>query len=231
MELLIIDNINESQNSAIFFELRDAGHNVYGINSIIEYISEIKKLYINVSSNCDRIKSIVKNHIGANSKTLQTSCYKSLHNYAGEIKDKIETIKIKSEKSKVSLPMNFLTRPDNSVLQKCEAEIIAENIMAILDRTQGIFRELSWEEYKIERLKDKEFTESEKLYFDKVQPYTISGEMANSFSANWYEDISHYERIVKDEEAELKRLKEKIKNAKNCISYSKKMIAKFEALK
>lgn len=231
MDLLIISNINESQNSAIFFELRDTGHNVYGVNSIIDYIPETKRLYINVSSNCDRIKSIVKNHIDRSSKTLQTSCYESLYNYVREIKDKIETIKIKTEKSKDSLPINFLTRPDNSVLQKCEAEIIAQNIMVILDRTQSVFRELTWEEYKIERLKDKGFRESEKLYFDKVQPYTISGEMANSFSVNWYEDISHYEKIAKYKESELKRLKEEIKSAKNSISYCNKMIAKFEAIK
>lgn len=231
MDLLIISNINESQNSAIFFELRDTRHNVYGVNSIIDYISETKTLYINVSSKDFNIKSIVKKHIDGNSEIIQTSCYRNFSSYVEEIKDKIETINMKSEKSKVSFPINFLTRPSNSVLQKCEAEIVAQNIMVILDRTNGVFRELTWEEYKIERIKDKGFRESEKLYFDKVQPYTISGEMANSFSVNWYEDISHYEKIAKDQASELKRLKEKIKSAKSSISYCNKMITKFESIK
>lgn len=65
-------------------------------------------------------------------------------------------------------PSQFLNMPYSSVLQRSEYETIAKNIMVILSRTGNVFRELSYEEYKQERLKDGAFTESEKIYFDKV---------------------------------------------------------------
>ena len=58
--------------------------------------------------------------------------------------------------------------------------------MQILKRTGNAWRELSWEEYKEERLKDGSFTERERGYFDKVLPYTASEEQARKFSPTWH---------------------------------------------
>lgn len=72
-------------------------------------------------------------------------------------------------------PSMFTDFPTDSVLQKHESEIIARNIMVILSRTGNVFRELTWEEYKLERLKDKDFSEGEKYFFDQVI-YLASGD-------------------------------------------------------
>lgn len=82
-------------------------------------------------------------------------------------------------------PSNFSFQPWGSVLQKSEAETIAANIMVILKRTGDTWRELTWEEYKEERLKDGKFTEGEKYYFDKVIGYCKSADSAILFSPNW----------------------------------------------
>jgi hypothetical protein len=82
-------------------------------------------------------------------------------------------------------PSDFNKYPWNSVLQKCECETIAQNIMVILKRTGNTFRPLTWEEYKKERLKNKDFTESEKQYFDKVIPYCKNEDTAKLFSKKW----------------------------------------------
>lgn len=87
-------------------------------------------------------------------------------------------------------PENFIKHPWDSVLQGCEYEVIAVNIMKILKRTGNEFRPLSWEEYKKERLKDSDFREREKEYFDKVIPYCTCPEMAKLFSKDW--DYSEY---------------------------------------
>ncbi len=75
--------------------------------------------------------------------------------------------------------------PFSSVLCKSEAETIARNIMTILKRTGDKFRELSWGEYKQERLKDGEFTESEQGYFDQVVSYCDSADKAALFPEDW----------------------------------------------
>ncbi len=85
------------------------------------------------------------------------------------------------------LPSNFKKHPYNSVMNKSEAETIAQNIMVILSRTGDEFRPLSWDEYKTERLKDDDFTEREKAYFDKVVPWCSSVELALQFSPTWRE--------------------------------------------
>ncbi len=82
-------------------------------------------------------------------------------------------------------PSDFTNKPFASVFRKSESETIARNIMVILSRTGNEFRELSWDEYKKERLKDGEFSESEKGYFEKVLPYCVSAEMAARFSDSW----------------------------------------------
>lgn len=57
--------------------------------------------------------------------------------------------------------------------------------MIILKRTGDTWRNLSWDEYKKERLKDGSFTGSEKVWFDKVIDYCQSPENAKSFSSAW----------------------------------------------
>lgn len=84
-------------------------------------------------------------------------------------------------------PSDFTIKPTSSVLQKSESETIAANIMVILMRTGDTFRTLSWDEYKLERLKDGEFTESEKPFFEKVVDYCGSSIKAQSFSPVWAE--------------------------------------------
>ncbi len=82
-------------------------------------------------------------------------------------------------------PKDFTSFPCSSVLQKCEAETVACNIMVILSRTGNTFREIAWEEYKTERKKDKDFTSTEAFYFDLVLPYCKSQETAELFSPEW----------------------------------------------
>jgi len=75
--------------------------------------------------------------------------------------------------------------PMGSVFHKSEYEQIAMNIMMILKRTGNVFRELSWEEYTIERGKDKDFSNTEMKYFDEVVKYCRSAETAILFSGSW----------------------------------------------
>lgn len=84
------------------------------------------------------------------------------------------------------LPSNFMGYPMGSVLRKSEAETIARNIMVILERTGNKFRELTWEEYKKERVKDGNFSEGEKKYFDDVIKYCKSADTAVCFCEDWY---------------------------------------------
>lgn len=82
-------------------------------------------------------------------------------------------------------PADFMDHPYASVQQSAEAEVVARNIIAILDRTGNKFRKLSWTEYKKERLKDGNFTEDEKSYFDDVIGFCKSAETAKLFSKVW----------------------------------------------
>lgn len=82
-------------------------------------------------------------------------------------------------------PSDFKKFPYDSVKQNSEAETIARNIMTILARTKNEFRELGWDEYKSERLKDIDFSESEKFYFHEVIDYFKSTETAQLFSPEW----------------------------------------------
>ena len=58
-------------------------------------------------------------------------------------------------------PSDFCIKPWNSVLAKCEAEVVACNIMVILKRTGDTWRRLTVEEYEAERLKDGNYTYGE----------------------------------------------------------------------
>lgn len=77
-------------------------------------------------------------------------------------------------------PSDYTTRPMYSV-----AERIARNIMVILSRTGNEWRPITWEEYQAERQKDGGFSESEKLYFDRVISYCKSAEDADRFCSSW----------------------------------------------
>lgn len=68
---------------------------------------------------------------------------------------------------------------------ECRHEIIALNIMTILKRTGDEFRDLSWDEYTLEREKDGKLSIDEQSYFDRVKPYTLSAEIAQTFSSSW----------------------------------------------
>lgn len=82
-------------------------------------------------------------------------------------------------------PSNFTNYPWGSALTNSECETIAVNIMVILSRTGNVFRELTWEEYESERMKDKNFSAGEKPYFEKVLPYCKNADTAKLFSKSW----------------------------------------------
>lgn len=73
----------------------------------------------------------------------------------------------------------------DSVFQKMEAEIIANNIILILSRTGDVWRKLTFDEYKQERLKDNNFGVFEEKYFNQVIDYCISPDTAKLFSPDW----------------------------------------------
>lgn len=75
--------------------------------------------------------------------------------------------------------------PMDSIFRKRESEIVAKNIMVILSRTGNKWRELSWDEYKKERLKDGDFSEEEKYFFDQVKKFCNSEENAYGVSSAW----------------------------------------------
>ena len=82
-------------------------------------------------------------------------------------------------------PSDFTKYPWSSILQKSECETIAQNIMIILKRTGNKFRKLTFAEYKNERLKDGNFTDSELHFFQQVISYCTSANKAKTFSKVW----------------------------------------------
>ena len=82
-------------------------------------------------------------------------------------------------------PSDFRNRPMASVLRKSEAETVASNIMVILSKGVDVFRALSWEEYKRQRLIDGKFSDSEHDYFDQVIDFFKSADTAKLFSKEW----------------------------------------------
>ena len=63
--------------------------------------------------------------------------------------------------------------------------------MVVLKRTGNVFRDIGWEEYKTERLKDKDFSHGEELYFKDVINYCKSAEAAQLFSKEWSQNDQH----------------------------------------
>jgi len=94
---------------------------------------------------------------------------------------------LQSEEQTVSelKPSNCTANPMGSVSKNWESEKIARNIMVILSRTGNEWRPITWEEYQAERRKDGGFSESEKLYFDRVISYCKSAEDADRFCSSW----------------------------------------------
>lgn len=82
-------------------------------------------------------------------------------------------------------PSTFIGHPWSSVLQNCECEIVAANIMRILKRTGDMFRPLSPKEYVKERKKDGSYTPKELGCFDKVIKYCKNADTAALFSSTW----------------------------------------------
>ena len=104
------------------------------------------------------------------------------------VKMKVELKRLREKNEDNSLPpSNFTDYPFNSVFKSSEHETIAQNIMLILKRTGDIFRTLKWEEYKVERLTDGNFSEGERAYFEKVRLYCKSSDTAQLFSETWKE--------------------------------------------
>lgn len=83
-------------------------------------------------------------------------------------------------------PSDFLSFPAGSIFGRCEYEIVAQNIMSVLTRTGNEFKPLNFQEYKKERLKDKDFSEDEKFFFDNVIEFCESPEKAKTFCSVWY---------------------------------------------
>jgi hypothetical protein len=83
-------------------------------------------------------------------------------------------------------PSDFTQFPNMSVMNKCEAEVVALNVMKILKRTGDGFRPLSWKEYEIERKKDGDFNSNlESRYFHDIIDYCESETTAKLFSPVW----------------------------------------------
>jgi hypothetical protein len=72
-----------------------------------------------------------------------------------------------------------------SVFNRAEYEIVAKNIMTILKRTGDEFRELTYEEYEKERLKDGKYSKGEQQYFERVIDFCKSADKAKKFSEKW----------------------------------------------
>lgn len=82
-------------------------------------------------------------------------------------------------------PSGFRAQPMNSVKGSFEHETIARSIMVILARTGDMWRQLGWNEYEAERLKDKGFSRREQSYFNDVVGFTESEQVARLFSPVW----------------------------------------------
>ncbi len=83
-------------------------------------------------------------------------------------------------------PSIFNEYPWGSMLQNHQSEVVAQHIMDILARSGDVFRDLAWDEYIVWRLKDGNFSEFEKQYFDNVI-YLAKGEKTQvlNFSKTW----------------------------------------------
>lgn len=84
-------------------------------------------------------------------------------------------------------PSNFTILPMNSIFNKYEYELMAQNIMKILKRTGDKFRKIELDEYIAERKKDGGYSSQENEYFLKVVDLCSVPEGVISFSPVWKE--------------------------------------------
>ena len=82
-------------------------------------------------------------------------------------------------------PSDFTDHPMNSVFRSHEHEMVARNIMIILERLGDEWADIAWDQYKEQRLKDGNFSEAEKGLFEKVSGYCKSADTAVLFSDTW----------------------------------------------
>lgn len=75
--------------------------------------------------------------------------------------------------------------PWNSVFRNSDYETIARNILVVKSKLDDTWGEITWEQYKEKRLKDGNFSEVEKDYFDKVVDYCKDEESVRKFSPDW----------------------------------------------
>lgn len=88
-------------------------------------------------------------------------------------------------------PSNYTSMPMDSVLQKLEPEIVAQNIMKILaHKRDDQWISLHYDEYETERLADGDYSEGERHWFNKVIGYCNSPDTADLFCEDWYKETT-----------------------------------------
>jgi hypothetical protein len=76
--------------------------------------------------------------------------------------------------------------PFDSILQKTELEIIARNIIIIIQsRIANKFQLIDCDIYSYHRMKDGNFSKTEKKYFDIVSPLLTNEKDVRKFSKEW----------------------------------------------
>lgn len=111
-----------------------------------------------------------------------------------------------------------------SILLKSEAETVAQNIMKVLSRTGNEWRELIWDEYKTERLKDGNFTDGEQRYFTQALPYCKNADTATLFCKGWAKAESKTPKTMGEQPPSNKSLLEQLeKDIENNIQYKEQI--------
>jgi len=82
-------------------------------------------------------------------------------------------------------PSMFISNPLSSILRSGDHETVARNIMVILARTGDTFRDITWEAYSKERVKDGNFSTKEEKYFEDVVNWCTTMDNAVKFSPVW----------------------------------------------
>lgn len=91
-------------------------------------------------------------------------------------------------------PSDFVAFPEASVLQSCEAEVVAKNVMIVQRDLGDEWREVTEQEY-LDGCKRYGFSGAADLsLFRKVQKYTTSPTAAAGFSEVWWKIATAEER-------------------------------------
>ena len=88
-------------------------------------------------------------------------------------------------------PGHFTVYPMGSIKQSAGSQIVAQSINIIRERLGNDWA-LSWDQYKAERVKDGDFTDKEKKYFDSVIDLISSAEACINFSPSWSKVATKY---------------------------------------